>query len=220
LLAFGIFSALAIALVAGALLFQARRIRVRHRRFLGAPAPSASPEGTRLVDAPRALYHGTTFAGGTALLVPSWKEACVCDLWCTDEALFVQLEASAGAPGALLAIELRSVEEAALHRAHAPLAGKELPMLRLRWKRGGETLQTELSLRGGSASLETLRREIHLRQGNIAAQLARFLEEPALPASAAAEAQGPQHPTEEPASPASPAAEAQGPQHPKTRTMP
>lgn len=195
MLAFGIFCALAIGLVAGALLFQARHIRVRHRRFLGAPAPSASPEGTRLVDAPGALYHGTTFAGGTPLLVPSWKEACVCDLWCTEEALFIQPEASAGA---LLAIELRSVEEAALHRAQAPLAGKELPMLQLRWKRGGEMLQTELSLRGGSASLETLRREIHLRQGNIAAQLARFLEEP----------------------PASPAAKAQGPQHPKTRTVP
>ena len=55
-------------------------------------APSASPEGTRLVDAPRALYHGTAFADGTALLAPPWREAGVCDLWCTEEALFVQLE--------------------------------------------------------------------------------------------------------------------------------
>ncbi len=172
MLAVWIFGALAIAGVAGALSFQALRIRARHRRFLRAPATAASREGTRLVDAPRALYHGTTFADGTALLAPVWKEACVCDLWCTEEALFVRREAESGEPGALLAIELRSVEEAALHRADAPLAGKELPMLRLRWKRGGETLQTELSLRGGSASLETLRREIHLRQGNIAAQLA------------------------------------------------
>jgi hypothetical protein len=220
LLFFWLSCALAIALVAGALLFQARRIRARHRRFLTAPAPSASPGATRLVDAPRALYHGTAFADGTALLAPPWREACVCDLWCTEEALFVQLEANAGAPGALLAIELLSVEEAALHRAHAPLAGKELPMLRLRWKRGGELLQTGLSLRGGSASLETLRREIHLRQGNIAAQLARFIQEPASPASPVAEAEGPQHPTEEPALPASPVAEAEGPQNPKPRTPP
>jgi hypothetical protein len=49
-------------------------------------------------------------------------------------------------------------------------------MLRLRWTRGGEKLETQISLRGGMASLEALRREIHLRQGNIAAQLQPFLE--------------------------------------------
>jgi hypothetical protein len=209
LLFFWLFCALAIALVAGALLFQARGIRTRHRRFLEAPAPEASPEGTRLVDAPRALYHGTSFADGTALLAPAWKEACVCDLWCTEEALFVQREASEGRAGALLVIELRSVEEAALHRAHAPLAGKELPMLRLRWKRGGELLQTGLSLRGGSASLETLRREIHLRQGNVAALLAPFLEAPASTEPGAAA---------EPASPETGASEE--PQDPKKGTPP
>ncbi len=164
--------ALAIVLVAGALFLQARRIKARHLRFSAAPGPEASPEGTRLVDAPRALYHGTRFADGTALLVPDWKEPCVCDLWCTGEALFIQREG----PGALLVIGLRSIEEAALHRAFAELAGKDLPMLRLRWNRGGESLLTELSLRGGMASLETLRREIHLRQGNVAAQLKPFLE--------------------------------------------
>ena len=164
--------ALAIVLVAGALLFQARRIKARHLRFLSAPAPDASPEATRLVDAPRALYHGTRFADGTALLAPDWKEPCVCDLWCTEQALFIQREG----PGALLAIALRSIDDAALHRAFAGLAGKDLPMLRLRWTRGGEALLTELSMRGGMASLETLRREIHLRQGNIAAQLRPFLE--------------------------------------------
>jgi hypothetical protein len=179
LLLFLLVCALAIALVAGALLFQAGRIRARHRRFLRAPAPSASPDATRLVDAPRALYHGTRFADGTTLLAPVWRDACVCDLFCTEEALFLQREAGEGEPGALLVIELRSVEEAALHHADAPLAGKELPMLRLRWKRGGEAMETDLSLRGGSASLETMRREIHLRQGNVAAQLARFLEEKA-----------------------------------------
>jgi len=168
---FSIFSALAILLIAGALLFQARKIKARHLRFSGAPAPAASPEGTRLVDAPRALYHGTVFADGTALLLPAWKDPCVCDLWATEEAVFLQREG----PGALLAIELRSIEDAALHRAFAPLAEKELPMLRLRWTRGGQTVVTELSLRGGAASLETLRREIHLRQGNVAAQLAPLL---------------------------------------------
>ena len=168
---FGFFCALAAALVAGALFFQARRIKARHLRFAGAPRPTASPEATRLVDAPRALYHGTSFADGTALLLPAWKDACVCDLWATEQAVFVQREG----PGALLTVELRSIEDAALHRAFAPLAGKDLPMLRLRWKRGGETLVTELSLRGGAQSLETLRREIHLRQGNVAAQLAPLL---------------------------------------------
>lgn len=168
---FWIFCALAPLLIAGALFFQARKIKARHLRFAGAPVPAASPGGTRLVDAPRALYHGTAFADGTALLLPAWKEACVCDLWATEEAVFMQREG----PGALLAIELRAIEDAALHRAFAPLAAKELPMLRLRWTRGGETVVTELSLRGGAASLETLRREIHLRQGNVAAQLAPLL---------------------------------------------
>jgi hypothetical protein len=169
--------ALAGLLAAGALLFVllfARRIRARHRRFLSAPAPAASPEGTRLVDAPRALYHGTAFAGGIALLLPAWRDACVCDLWCTEEAIFIQREG----PGALLVIALPAVEDASLHRAFASLAGKELPMLRLRWSRGGEALQTDLSLRGGMASLETLRREIHLRQKNVAEKLAPLLERP------------------------------------------
>jgi hypothetical protein len=165
------FSALAIALVAGALLFQARKIKRRHRRFLSEPGPDGGQEGTRLVDAPRALYHGTSFADGARLLFPAWREPCVCDLHCTEEALFVRREGQ----GAILGIALASVSEAALHRGFAQLAGKELPMLRLRWKRGGELLQTEISLRGGMASLETLRREIHLRQGNVAAQLAPLL---------------------------------------------
>ena len=157
---------------AGALLWNARRIRQRHLRFAKAPQPALDAGAERLVDATRALYHGTHFLDGAALLIPAWRDACVCDLWCTAEALFVQREGQ----GALLSIPLTSVDEAALHRAQAALAGKELPMLRLRWHRGGEALETDVSLRGGMASLESLRREIHLRQGNIAAQLKPFLE--------------------------------------------
>jgi hypothetical protein len=171
-----IFGALA-ALASGALLFLllvARRIKARHRRFFAAPPPRAAPDGTRLVDAPRALYHGTAFADGMALLLPEWREACVGDLFCTEEAIFIRREG----PGALLVIALPAVVDASLHRAFAPLAGKELPMLRLRWQRGGEMLQTDLSLRGGMASLETLRREIHLRQKNIAEKLAPLLKAP------------------------------------------
>ncbi len=37
-------------------------------------------------------------------------------------------------------------------------------------------METKLSLRGGMASLEALRREIHLRQENVAEQLAPLLE--------------------------------------------
>ena len=170
-----IFGALA-ALAAGALLLLLlllRRIKARHRRFFAAP-PRAAADGTRLVDAPRALYHGTAFADGMALLLPEWREACVGDLFCTEEAIFIRREG----PGALLVIALPAVVDASLHRAFAPLAGKELPMLRLRWQRGGEMLQTDLSLRGGMASLETLRREIHLRQKNIAEKLAPLLQRP------------------------------------------
>lgn len=165
-----IVGALAAVVAAGALRF-AGRIRARHRRFLGTPAPAAAADATRVVDHPRALYHGTRFADGVALLAPAWKEPCVCDLWCTADALFLQREGQ----GALLVVGLAEIAEAALHRAFAPIAGKDLPMLRLRWRRGGELLQTDLSLRGGIAELETLRREIHLRQGNIQEQLAPLL---------------------------------------------
>ncbi|HYZ89222.1 MAG TPA: hypothetical protein VE620_08000, partial [Myxococcales bacterium] len=40
-----------------------------------------------------------------------------------------------------------------------------LPMLRVRFQRGGEELVSDFSLRGGVANLERLRREVHLRQG-------------------------------------------------------
>lgn len=160
---------IAAALAGGALLVAAR-LRRRHRLFLAA-APDLAPEATPVVSQARALYHGTRFADGFTLLAPAWKQPCVCDLWCTETGLFVRREGG----GALLCIALSEVREAALHRAFAPIAGKDLPMLRLRWQRGGELMETDFSVRGGMAELETLRREIHLRQGNIAEQLAPLL---------------------------------------------
>lgn len=151
---------------------RAHRIKVRHLRFASEPQPAPDELATPIYESSRALYHGTRFRDGTALLIPAWRDACVCDLSLTAGALFLQREAQ----GARLSIALAAIEEAALHRAHAPLASKDLPMLRLRWARGGEQLETELSLRGGMASLETLRREIHLRQGNVKEQLRPFLE--------------------------------------------
>ena len=157
-----------VALVgAGALSF-ALRLRARHRRFLDAPPPPAAGDAERILDQPQALYHGTRFADGAALLAPAWKAPCVCDVWCTDAALFIRREGRE----AVLSIAHAEVAEAALHRAYAPIAEKELPMMRLRWRRGGEMMETQLSLRGGMASLEALRREIHLRQENVAEQLA------------------------------------------------
>jgi hypothetical protein len=171
LIAVWIASTLGVFLAAGALAF-GLRIRARHQRFLRAPAPTPRADDERILEQPQGLYHGTRFVDGVALLAPIWKEPCVSDVWCTAEALFIRREG----PGAVLSIAHAEVSEAALHRAFAPLAGKELPMLRLRWARGGEQLQTELSLRGGMATLEALRREIHLRQGNIAQQLAPLLQ--------------------------------------------
>ena len=164
---------LAVALGAFAARF-AGRIRARHRRFLRASAPEPRAGDDRILDQPQALYHGTRFTDGIALLAPAWKAPCVADVWCTAEALFIRREGQ----GATLSVAHSEVTEAALHRQFAPIAGKDLPMLRLRWSRGGEQLQTDLSLRGGVASLEALRREIHLRQGNVAAQLAPLLERP------------------------------------------
>lgn len=173
-----IYCAPAIALIAGALVFvlrRARRLRARHRRVFAAPLPALAAEAERLLDSPRALYHGTRFEDGAALLAPAWGSACVGDLFCTAEGVFLQREDQ----GPLLVIPLSWVSDVALVRGHAALAGKELPMLRLRWTRGGEPLQTDLSLRGGMASLERLRREIHLRQADVRAKLLPFLEPPA-----------------------------------------
>ncbi len=170
MIALWIGAAIVLVLAAGVLSFAAR-LRSRHRRFLGAAPPSAAPDAERIIDQPQALYHGTRFADGSALLARSWKEPCVCDVWCTGQALFILREGQA----ALLSIAHEEIAEAALHRAFAQIAGKDLPMLRLRWRRGGESMVTELSLRGGMASLEALRREIHLRQSNVAEQLAPVL---------------------------------------------
>lgn len=164
-------AAIVLVLVAGVISF-ALRIRTRHRRFLGAPPPAAPADAERIVDQPQALYHGTRFADGAALLAAAWKDPCVCDVWCTSEALFIRREGQ----GALLSIGYDEIVEAALHRAFAPIAEKDLPMLRVRWRRGGESMATEISLRGGMASLEALRREIHLRQANVAEQLAPLLD--------------------------------------------
>jgi hypothetical protein len=171
LLALLIAGALAALIAAGALSFAAR-LRARHRRFLNTPAPAGPPDAERLLDQPQALYHGTRFADGAALLAPAWKAPCVCDVWCTDAALFIRREGRE----AVLSIAHAEVVEAALHRGWAPVAEKDLPMIRLRWRRGGEMMETQLSLRGGMASLEALRREIHLRQGNVSEQLAPLLE--------------------------------------------
>ncbi len=157
-------SALAIASIAGLLFFVARtalRLRRRHRKTFAAGLPPFSPQAERLIDAPLALYHGTRFADGTALLAPAWSEGCVGDLFCTEQAIFFRREHG----GQLLVFPLGWVEDAALVRKEAALAGKELPMLRLRFRRGGELLQADFSLAGGTPNLEALRREVHLRQG-------------------------------------------------------
>jgi hypothetical protein len=159
-----ILGALAALLVAGLIAFvllRARRIRARHRAAFGASLPALDAGRERLVDSPRALYHGTRFADGTAVLAPRWRQPCVGDLWCTDEGIFLQREGGGGR----LAWPLSWIEDAALVRGHAELAGKDLPMVRIRFRRGGETLVSDFSLRGGMANLEKLRREVHLRQG-------------------------------------------------------
>lgn len=184
MLSLGILGALAAVLIAGLIAFvlvRARRIRARHRAAFGAPLPALDPGRERLVESPQALYHGTRFADGTAVLAPRWREPCVGDLWCTDEGIFLQREAGGGR----LAWPLSWIEDAALLRAHADLAGKELPIVRIRFRRGGEALVSDFSLRGGMANLEKLRREVHLRQGthNALAVLGDLLAKEPVPGS-------------------------------------
>jgi hypothetical protein len=60
-------------------------------------------------------------------------------------------------------------------------------MLRVRFRRGGEALVSDFSLRGGMANLEKLRREVHLRQGtqNALAALGELLTKEPVPGSGA-----------------------------------
>ncbi|GAC1347071.1 MAG: hypothetical protein NVSMB23_25770 [Myxococcales bacterium] len=178
LLACAALAGLGAAALAAVALRRARGLRARHLRFAAQALPPLDAEAERLVDAPRALLNGTRFADGQRLLLSSYATPCVADLACTAEAIFLRREQGGPDGGKTLAIPLAWVEEAVLHRALAQLAGRELPMLRLRWKRGGEELETEISLRGGMAQLERLRREVHLRQGrgDMLAQLRKYVE--------------------------------------------
>jgi hypothetical protein len=170
---------LVVALVA--VLARARRIRSRHRAVFSGELPRLDPGRERLVDAPRALYHGTRFADGTAVLVARWRNPGVGDLWCTDEAIFLDREAGGGR----LAWPLAWIEDASLMRAHAALVPRDLPMLRIRFRRGGEALVSDFSVRGGMVNLEKLRREVHLRQGtqNALAALGELLTKEPVPGS-------------------------------------
>jgi hypothetical protein len=172
-------AAAAVAFVS--ILLRARRIRARHRAVFTAEPPPLDPQRERLVDAPRALYHGTRFADGTAVLANRWRDPAVGDLWCTDQAIFFEREAGGGQ----LSWPLPWIEDASIVRAHAELANKALPMLRLRFRRGGEVLVSDFSLRGGMANLERLRREVHLRQGtqNALAALGELLAKEPVPGS-------------------------------------
>ena len=176
-------AALAVLAALVAVFARARRIRARHRRVFAMDLPPLDPSRERLVDAPRALYHGTRFADGTAVLAPRWRDPCVGDLWCTDQAIFLDREAGGGQ----LAWPLAWIEDASLVRAHADLVSRDLPMLRVRFRRGGEALVSDFSLRGGMANLEKLRREVHLRQGtqNALAALGELLTKEPVPGSGA-----------------------------------
>ena len=176
-----IFGALAILPIAGALCFvlwKARALRQRHERVLAQAVPAEEPQAAKLFEGAAALYHGTRFESGGEFLLPEWRTPCVGDLWCTASGLFLRREPGGPEGGRLLCWPMPWIEEAALVRAFAPLAGKELPALRLRYRRGGSVLVSELSLRGGMENLEKLRREIHLRQqqGSALEQLRRFVE--------------------------------------------
>ncbi|HWE24181.1 MAG TPA: hypothetical protein VG496_09595 [Myxococcales bacterium] len=174
-------AAAAVAIATIAVFWRARRIRARHRAVFTSRMPPLDAARERLVDAPRALYHGTRFADGMAVLAPHWRDPAVGDLWCTDQAIFLEREAGGGR----LEWPLPWVEDASIVRAHAELAGKALPMLRIRFRRGGQVLVSDFSLRGGMANLEKLRREVHLRQGtqNALAALGELLTKEPVPGS-------------------------------------
>lgn len=140
-------------LVAGALLFWVeRRLRARTRRVLAAPVVADS-RGERVFDEMPMRHLGTAFAD--RLPLPTiLEERSEVNVFCTAEALFA----------GRLVIPLSSVDDAALVRGS----------LRVRWRRGGELLETVLQAR--AHDLERLRREIHLRQKNVAEKLMALVQ--------------------------------------------
>ena len=176
---FWLLGALAIVPVAGALalaLWKAHTLRLRHQRVLGEAVPAPGESTEKIFQSAAALYHGTRFADGAEFLHPLFRAPCVGDLFCTEEGLYLRRETGVPGEGLVLGWPMAWIEETALVRAHAPLAGKELPSLRIRFVRGGDQLVSELSLKGGMESLEKLRRELHLRQkkGSALEQLRKF----------------------------------------------
>ncbi len=115
--------------------------------MLSAPV-FADPGRERVFDEMPMRHLGTAFADHMPLPA-TLEERREVDVFCTAEALFA----------GRLVIPLSSVDDAVLARGS----------LRVRWRRGGELLETVLKAR--SHDLERLRREIHLRQENVAEKL-------------------------------------------------
>jgi len=144
--------ALAVLLAAGALLFRIeKRLRDRTRRVLSA-APSADPGLDRVFDASSMRHLGTRFADRMPLPATLEKPGEL-SVFCTAEALFA----------GTMVVPLASVEDIAI----------ESGALRIRWRRGGELLET--ALQAGVHDMERLRREIHLRQPNVVEKLVAML---------------------------------------------
>lgn len=147
-----LFCALAVLLIAGGLLFwMAARLRKRAARVLAGAVP-ADAGAARVFDDTPMRHLGTRFADEMPLGVALAPSGTL-NVFCTAEAIFI----------GPLAIPLPAVDDAAL------VSGR----LRLRWRRGGEKLETLLEAR--PAGLERLRREIHLRQANVVDTLVSML---------------------------------------------
>jgi len=147
-----VFGALAV-FAAGALLFAVeRRLRARTARVV-ADRIASDPDAERVFDETRMRHRGTGFADQMPLLT-ALEAPGEMTVFCTAEAVFA---------GRLI-IPMSSVEDAAI------AAGA----LRIRWRRGGETLQTVLEAR--MHEMERLRREIHLRQKNVVEKLMAMVQ--------------------------------------------
>ena len=146
-----IFGALA-ATAAGALLFVERRIRRRTQRVLD-DAPAADDSAERLLELRMRHVH-TGFVDEMPLPI-ALAPAGELDVLCTSSQLL------AGP----MVIPLASVEDAAIAQG----------ALRLRFRRGGELLETVLE--APPHDLERLRREIHLRQPNVLQKLIDMVQQ-------------------------------------------
>lgn len=151
----------AIALLVGAVVVKARRLKATSRRLVADALEPVRPSPP--VAYARGAHLRTTLLGNELdACLPDFPPGLHGDLAVTERDLLIT-DASGEA---LLHLPLSRVVEPALLRSFNGIDADEVgALLRVSWERGGETLASVFAVDGRRVEAERLRREIHLRSG-------------------------------------------------------